>query len=304
MNKFVLNSFTFILIYIVAVNTFTNFTDEKLNAVYGPNTEQQIRLSFKYALEDKYDLVVLGNSRIYRGVNPDKLSIKAYNFAHDNDSFNQIYYKLKYLEKNNNLPEHIILGVDYFQFSFLSDTRNYVYGRLLGREYMKDFNTSYEEYINKLISVKQNQFVKRFETVVKPQGKQSKVPYLKKNGQYIRFEVAKETDSVKRDSNMLDVQVEYFNKILDYCDKNKIEVFMIMPPVRKNEMKSYDEETIRKFNIFFNERVGNMVHFLNYSISDQFTIKDFQDITHLNVQGADKFTKLLDKDIRHIQINN
>ena len=62
---------------------------------------EQLRVSFNNVLQNDFDLLLLGNSRVYRGVNPDKLSVSSYNFSHDNDGFNQLYFKLEYLEKRN-----------------------------------------------------------------------------------------------------------------------------------------------------------------------------------------------------------
>ena len=67
----------------------------------GPSTKQQISTSFRNALKQDYDILILGNSRTYRGINPDLLAMKCYNFSHDNDSYNQSYYKLLYLIKHH-----------------------------------------------------------------------------------------------------------------------------------------------------------------------------------------------------------
>jgi hypothetical protein len=298
MKKFLFKSFVFIFILVVTFVTFEAYTDDKLYAINGPNTEQQIDLSFEYAVKEKYDLIALGNSRVYRGINPDKLSMKAFNFAHDNDCFNQAYYKLKYLERNNNLPKYLILGVDYFEFSYLLDTRNYAYRKYLGKEYLKDFNDDFNAYTNQMLMVKQNQFFLRLDNIKRVVNKDAKIPYLKENGQYIRYGKAKKRDYVERNSQMLDIQLKYFIDILDYCDQKDIEVFMVLLPLRENELKNYDNETLDAYNKFFNARTGEHVHFLDYSTSDKFTIEDFQDITHLNIEGADKFTKLLDEEIK------
>ena len=113
-----------------------------LSMVNGPSTKQQIAHSFKNATNINYDLLILGNSRTYRGINPDMLSYNAFNFSHSNDSYNQIYYKLKYLVDIEKDINYLILGIDYFQFSFISDTRNYVYTDFLDSEYMTDFRES------------------------------------------------------------------------------------------------------------------------------------------------------------------
>ena len=62
------------------------------------NTAEQIKMSFENSIADNYNCYFLGNSRIYRNINPEMMTtVKAYNFGHDNDSYNQMYYKLLYL---------------------------------------------------------------------------------------------------------------------------------------------------------------------------------------------------------------
>ena len=68
--------------------------------------------------------------------------VKAYNFSHDNDSYNQMYYKLLFLEKKDKKIDYLVIGTDYFQFSVYGDSRNYIYDRLFGLDYMKDYNDS------------------------------------------------------------------------------------------------------------------------------------------------------------------
>jgi len=79
---------------------------------------------------------------VYRGVNPDKLGTPAFNVAYDADSFNQVYYKLRYLERHGVRFRRLVMGVDYFQFGVFSDARNSVYGQYLGPEYLRDYATA------------------------------------------------------------------------------------------------------------------------------------------------------------------
>ena len=59
--------------------------------VRGPSTKELVDFNFNHALENNYNLLILGNSRIYRGINPDKLSLSAYNFAFDAEYSNQYW---------------------------------------------------------------------------------------------------------------------------------------------------------------------------------------------------------------------
>jgi hypothetical protein len=261
----------------------------------GPSTKQQISQSFENAFERQYNLLILGNSRVYRGLNPEYFSLKAFNFSHDNDSYNQSYYKLKLLIEGKKEIKYLILGVDYFQFSFLSDTRNYIYADYLGEDYLNDFDS------NVLIQ-KVNYHLRNL--TPRPllnsilRGIPNEKPYLKENGQYIRPGIANKTDNVKRDIKRLDIQVEYFNKILDLCLAKNIKCFLVMPPVRENELNSYTEEDILGFNSFLSSNVDlTKVEYLNYSKNNEFSISDYTDITHLNGNAAIRFSKMLNDTI-------
>lgn len=299
MKKFLIKSILFLMILIISVEGFIKFTDDKLIKLNGPSTEQQIRISFENVLKYEYDTLILGNSRIYRGINPDKLSQKAYNFAHDNDNFNQMYYKLKYVEEHDKLPDTLIMGVDYFQFSFLSGSRNYIYNSVMPKEYMKDYKRDINKEVNTILSTKQNEFMLRLKSLNKKIDETAKVPYLKENGQYIRFREAKKNEQAKRNSNRLPIQEKYFEKILKFCSDNNIKVVMVMPPTRKNELVNYTQETMDKFDNYFKSKENEQVFYLNYSKDERFNLEDYQDKTHLNKEGADRFSEILNRDIQN-----
>ncbi len=298
MKKFFYKIVLFIILFCVILNMFVYGTNKSLKKLYGPTTGQQIQQSFKDVLRKKYNCIILGNSRMYRGVNPSILIHDTYNFSHDNDSFNQEYYKLVYLKENNNLPNIIVLGVDYFQFSFLADTRNYIYSRYFSKGYTKDFNKPLKKEVSDIFKVYQNQFKGRVESLFKESKKN--VPYLKENGQYIYYGVASKNDKIKRNSNILKVQLNYFEKILDLCEKENITVFLVIPPTRNVELSSYTNKDIENIDKIFKNKQDKKVYYLNYSTNKSFNINDYQDVTHLNIEGADKFTKILSKDINKI----
>ncbi len=295
MKKFIIQ-FLFFLIPVFAYCVFSIFIlTDMITIKNGPNTKQQIDASFNSALKRDYDLLILGNSRMYRGINPDIFSIKAFNFSHDNDSYNQLYYKLRFLEAKKKRIQYLILGVDYFQFSFMSNTRNYVYADYLGLDYLKDFNDRVlwlkcKYYLdcakpNRLLYLRSN----------------NHVSFLKENGQYIRPHKAKENDSIKRNVNRLAIQVNYLKKILDVCRSENIKVFMVMLPVRKNEMKGYTSEEIKEFDLFIHKYVDNWnTFYLNYGLDTTFKTEDYTDLTHLNEKGADRFSRILNDSLLKI----
>ncbi|PKP46456.1 MAG: hypothetical protein CVT95_06985 [Bacteroidetes bacterium HGW-Bacteroidetes-12] len=293
MKKFLKNIFKFLLPPFIYSIIAMIVMPDLLSIVNGPSTKQQINYSFKNAISKDYELLISGNSRTYRGLNPNIFSLNTFNFSHDNDSYNQIYYKLNYLLERNKKFNYLILGVDYFQFSFKSDTRNYVYGDLLGNEYMNDFDNS-NILLEKVKYLLDNVNPKKLLSLKLKKNK----PFLRENGQYIKHGVASENDSIKRDINLLDFQVSYFKKIINLCKSKNIKVFIVMLPTRQNELDSYTEIELNEFNSFIKENIDNKnEYYLNYSKIKNFTVNDYTDLTHFNESSANRFSRMLDKDL-------
>jgi hypothetical protein len=277
MKKFITKTFVFILPALLYSFAAIIFLPYFLSWSNGPSTKQQISLSFKNSINKEYELLILGNSRTYRGLNPEMFSFKTFNFSHDNDSYNQIYHKLKFLFDNRKKFNYLILGMDYFQFSFKSDTRNYVYADFLDCEYMNDFEES-DVWIKKLEYHFGNINPKKLLSLSPKQNK----PFLKENGQYITPGFANENDTITRNISRLDFQVKYFEKTLELCKKKDIKVFMLFIPTRQNELKSYTPEEVDEFDNFIQSYVDNTSIFcLNYSKLDGFKTEDYTDIIML-----------------------
>lgn len=297
---------------IVTILLFSVFTisDKLATKIWGPNTKTQIKDSFHNALTSCATNWILGNSRVYRGLNPDKMSKSWYNFAHDNDSYNQMYYKMEFLLNNNCNIDTLIIGTDYFQFGVFSDTRNYVYDGLLGNEYIKDYNSwrLKEMYGNfkRFLITKQNSFNSALLYVNSwLVGDKKKLPYLKTNGQYINDQGnAKINDCTDRDSTMLDIQKRYFEKILVICRNQNIDLYVLMMPVRDNELACYNESYTNTFKDYIERLLkdaGYEHHFIDMSNNTEFKdYKMYTDITHFNSESADRYTKYFYKLLNNI----
>lgn len=273
------------------------------------NTKEQIETSFSQAKQSGANIWFLGNSRIYRGIDPSVIEdAKTYNFAHDNDSFNQIYYKFRWLKENNCKVDTVILGIDYFQLGYLSDTRNYVYDYLFDKQYAKDYGRSdISEYLNnkkrEFLSLQSSSYFKilkyidagfRFPS-------KDKLPVLKNNGQYVNDIKASPNDKITRKCEIKDIPQKYFHKLIGECGNEDITLFVVMPPVRDNELCSYTTMQIDSFNKMINT-VLEQYNYNNcyYNFSNVPEFKDYTcytDITHLNSESAAKFTEYLWKAI-------
>lgn len=300
MEKFLGNTARFVLSPVLIYVSFAFLgLPQLMKIANGPTAKEQILFSFENAIKRDYDLLILGNSRMYCGINPDIFAVRSYNFSHNNDTYNQLFHKAKYLEKKGKDYRYLILGVDYFQFSFISKSRNYVYGDLLGIDYLNDYSFSLDKlayYISFLDPIK-----------LKKALKTSKIKYvLKENGQFLRTgkvgrertgKVVEEDDFIPRNIERLDIQVLYFEKILQFHAQKDIPVFLVMLPTREAELRSYKSEDMKEFNLFLKGYPNDNTMLLDFSNDESYTAKDYADLTHFNKGAADRFSKQLSDSI-------
>lgn len=308
MKKFVKKIFIFILCLSFLLYVYCEISQVAAIKYNGENTEQQIEKSFQNAVKEEYNCYFLGNSRIYRDINPDRFSdVNAYNFAHDNDSYNQMYYKLLYLEKEGIEFDYLIIGTDYFQFSFLGDSRNYIYDRWFSIEYIKDYNSSIldEIFSDILFFWKTKRESVKFcipYLMGKPAGEH--INYLKDNGQYIAYGEAGKDDTIDRNCNILEVQKQYLEKIIHYCNEKNITFYVVMPPTRDEELASYTQDELIVFHKMLREVLdenyekcyidcSNLKEFKHYS--------NYTDITHLNEEAANRFSIYLSEELHLVE---
>lgn len=306
--------FFFSTIFLICI-LYVRYSGGIIKRVKGPTTEEQINFSFDKSVERNYDMLILGNSRLYRGINSDKIStFNSFNFSHDNDAFNQCYYKMKYLQNKSKTYDYLVMGVDYFEFSIMSNTRNEYYKPYFDKEYMVDYNLDEEEdkgfefseveedanrYMTMTFSNTFVPFLKGLYSFIDPSGMEN-TSFMRDNGQYVNMGEALGDDMTKRKHNILPVQEKYFNTIIDFCDENEIKLFLVMMPVRGQELGNYPDSVITEMDLLFEDKSNQINgYYLNYSKDSRFEKEDFLDITHLNSFGADKFSVILNDDINN-----
>jgi len=91
----IINFVCFMAIVLLIVFGLASKKEHLQAATSGPTQRQLVDYSFNTVTNQDYDCYLLGNSVIYRDINPDVLtSVNAFNFAMDNDNYNQMYYRL------------------------------------------------------------------------------------------------------------------------------------------------------------------------------------------------------------------
>lgn len=257
----------------------------------GQGTEEEIRQSFSQALSGNAAIIFAGSSRLHVGVDPDFISVPSYNFSGAMESYNQTYYKLLYLDDHGVEFDMLFLGIDYFQFSIISDLRNYVYGDLLSPEYLKDYDHGLGYY-------RMMHYVNYWDPIqlsrLRPLKERS---HIEENGHKNTYGKLSKIGNGIRTTKRLALQEKYFEAILDHCEQRGIRVVLVMPPSRKVELSDYSLEKLDEFNSFLAKYENGYEMKLDFSESVEFTDDDFDDPTHMNQAASKRFSLQLNDSI-------
>lgn len=303
MSKLISKLTILLVLFALLVYVYCRLASTVAVKYYGENIEEQIRKSFKNSIKDDYNCYFLGNSRIYRNINPELFdSVNAYNFGHDNDTYNQMYYKLLYLINNGEKIEYLIIGTDYFQFSYLADARNYVYVDLLPSEYLADYPDSSTKVARRLDRIKrlwiskQNAFTALLNYAM-GNPPPNNIPYQKDNGQYCVEGTAKGDETIQFDFSIMDIQYDYFKRIIELCVDENIDLYVVMPPLWEAMVESGTDEEFDKFNKMIIDSLKDTPYenqYINYCILNGLSsYEDFSDATHLSPEVADTYSGYL-----------
>lgn len=317
--KFLRKLGLYILPLIVLVSSLMAGLKMMSKRLNGITMNDQIAMSFDNVLKKPYKTIIMGNSRTYRGINPDMMDSTTYNFSFDNETFFEQYFKLQYLDKNNRLPQLLILGVDYFEFSFLSQAMQASYSPYFGEQYNSLLNKlaqnkvvefapidNVDDWFNSKMSGAFGRGASQYLSYLwrTIQGKPFEAPYLKENGQYIVNPVPMAVDGefMTRSSKMEIYQQEKFEQIVAFAKERQMKVILLMPPCRDIEMDCYTQDVKDNMNRYFSsfERPDS-VWYLNMSELRGYGIVNFMDDTHLNPIAADRFSKQLNDTIQNFK---
>lgn len=277
-------------------------------------TDELIRKSARGALTRPYEILFLGNSRLYRGVDPSVMSAPAYNFSFDGDSLTYYYFKLRFLDRHGARPKVVVIGLDYFQLAYQNYLRFFSYRRLfrdgefdrlalrpsfardLLRNQLSNQNNLKGLYVGGLVRIALALVQRRpLSRNVDP------LEYLSDAGYYVRDKppLAKPDDRVVRRYGHDRLVEEHLRKAVEFCSERGIEVVFLLAPLRDGERMGYTEEQTADFyRTLADWERRYHTHRLDYTRDARFSFEDYDDVTHLRLAAARRFSGILEKDLR------
>jgi len=264
-------------------------------------------------LHDSVSILVLGSSHALKGINPDFFSCTGFNFSNSSQSLSlDSWICLKYLPQ---LPELKAVVIDISCFSFYFDLkdspeewRNYFYYRYYGLPVpcrdlpdLRSFSRAAlytRGFLNDLVFNKLN--VKEEFGDIQPNGWE-RTPSggggsssLSNSGGRKRVILHQSL----RDEKNFPFILHNLEELLSALEKRKIQVFFVSVPVYQTYSDFLDPANIRE-----NHRILSHLcemypaSYSDYTHDSRFHPEDFYDNDHLNSKGAEKFSRILDREI-------
>jgi len=257
---------------------------------------------------ENVEILVLGSSHSFYGINPIYFSRTAFNASHLAQSLNYDYFIFnKFKNKLSNL-KILILPISYFTLFYQLEKSDEDWR-------VKNYHIYYDCQYH--CDIKYN-----FETI-------SERPYmvLKKILKYfngsnsitvselgfgLTYSNAKQSDLMKTGKNaakkhtmdsldLLDTQTYLLNKLIDECNRKGVRVILFTPPARKSYISNLDKHqlSVMKSTIEGIIRKYSAVEYYDFMNDLRFFDEDFKDADHLNGVGAKKLSQFIDHIIQN-----
>jgi len=257
---------------------------------------------------DSIEVLALGNSHVLHGIDPDYFSVKGFNLA---SGFQNYHYDKALLEKYIDRLKKlklIFISADYISFYYriheVADWIDYGYSQAwnirhpsLGIWDSRNFSTfmlyTPPQSVKYIVDGDRNVMTKN----------------IKQNGYNIEdtsyLELISESKGKARahyHTNLINPERLKENKndlesIITMLLKKNIAVVLLAPPVNTSYSNHLDSNYIRQ-----NQRIITEIckkydcTYKDFSSDVRFSLIDFHDNDHLSYRGAEKFTRILDKE--------
>lgn len=293
-----------------------------LNFLLVPSSYIRVVLHEVQDENQNYDMIVVGQSHSETDINPyiieEKTGYSAYNLSRRLVSMTDLAYMVK--ESNyKNTPKVIVMDLDatYFQGEGYTDyfCDSYIYPHInnpknkleyFGRYNLKnDFRVTLCRFTNLKDGLLQLPFTLKSKTgSAYYQYDMSAVKMPNENYEYIgrgfRYGIkrmeSEYTPSTWNEDNISEKAENSFNEIVDYCEKEKIQLICVSSPVSKTRLSAEPYDEIHQY--FETLTANRNVPYFDFNVKDayglEWTDKDFADMDgHMMGEMAERYSNTL-----------
>jgi hypothetical protein len=270
---------------------------------------------------ENIDVLILGSSHAYHGIDPEVISSKSFNLAY---YIQDLYYDYmlfdKYKGKLKNL-KCVILSISYFSLWFDLSESIEKWKKFFYKEYF-GINPKSNLSFSEIIDVKSYSFAffYGFENVFLGTINPKLFTFGCKMNSYgwnidtvncmdsteLSFVKGKErldfTNSMINNDNY-NGNIKLISELTKYTNDNHIKLIFVTTPVSYVYKYYIDRNYYNAFQDGINEFVDNKnIFYFNYFSDKRFTINEYYDCDHLNGKGAIKFSRILKDTLESLKI--
>ena len=297
-----------LLIILISIALVVGFFEYNLAKI---PTSYNIKKSNIEKEASEIQVLILGSSDAIGGINPAFFSKEAFNMA---DSSQSLYYDLKIFSKYSSQLKNLrvlIIPVTYLslQYNFdesLESWRSFFYDRTYGIPQRKK-SRWIDVRAHSLFALYGQQrslfyALKGFKMNLAPDifenGYQkidgSNIASLNESGGKLAVDIHES----EMDPQYFSENVDYLNQMIRIAKEINATPVIVTPPVSHFYSANIDKNVYMQMVSTIEEISRQQkVKYLNYFYDSHFSIEDFLDPHHVNSMGAEKFTKILDKEI-------
>lgn len=299
MQKFIKHSFIFILPFVMAIILFEILLRDIPN-------DYSYKNDYLDSKSNEIEVLFLGSSHVYYGINPEYSKFKSFNASHISQSLN---FDLAILEKyHNNWSnlKYIVIPVDYFSmFTTLMNgkekwrVKNYsIYYNIHEESFYKCnfeiFNNSLKTNWNRLKSSYCNNL-----TDVTCNKLGWGTNYNSENNKdLIQTGItAAKRHTVKSNNHLcFEDNVKTLNSLIGFAKNNKVTIIFYTSPAYKTYVNNLEQKQLKKTINFVSQKTSKNSNLVYYNLLNDksFIAEDFYDADHLNEKGAKKLTVIMD----------
>jgi hypothetical protein len=260
------------------------------------------------------EILVLGSSHSFFGINPEYFSRPAFNAAYVSQSltYDEFIYE-KYKDQMRKLKT-IVLPISYFSlFTNLEESIEHWRVKNYTIYYHCQYHTDLENSTEFLSTTPTKLFtgIKKYLTGGS---------YISEttSGFGIDYSNVPQSDLVAtgasaaerhtaKNFNLLGENIQILNKLIDLSSEKGVKVILYTPPARKQYIDHLDANQLSAMKTAISHVLQDHSNVEYYDLmrDDRFVDSDFHDADHLNGVGAKKLTEILDRVFnKHIALGN
>lgn len=254
---------------------------------------------------DSIEMLILGSSHAYYGINPLYLKAKSYNLANISQPYRYDYYLLTHYARHYQRLHTVILPVSYFSFFLKGFEEEEWQGNINYKIYMEcPYYPDISKYNLELSNLEV--FRGKLQKAINGEpprncsalgwGNDYTSDTKKDNWEDTApLAVAHHTATYRK---YIGENIRHFEQIALFCKEHDIRLILVTTPTRPAYHNLLDTKQLTEmYEIIDSVKQRYNLTYKDYLKDPRFTAEDFWDSDHLSDIGAEKFTRLLQTDI-------